>query len=204
EGGTKTTFADGRVTANAAVFYIDWTDLQLNLPIPMAPGQFYIANVGGATSRGVEVELMARAAPGIDVFGSVGLTRARFASGSSSSGADVSDNRLPFTPEYTAAVGAQFNRRVRNQINVFGRGELVRYGAFDYDDANLAGQEAYSLANFRAGVDVRSVTIEGWIKNAFDTRYIPTAFAYGNFAPSGYVGESGRPRTLGITLGIGF
>lgn len=204
EGGTKTTFASGRVTANAAVFYIDWTDLQLNLPIPEAPGQFYIANVGGATSRGVELELMARAAPGIDVFGSLGLTRARFASGSSSSGADVSDNRLPFTPEYTAAVGAQFNRRVRNQINVFGRGELVRYGAFDYDDANLAGQEAYSLANFRAGVDVRSVTIEGWIKNAFDTRYIPTAFAYGNFAPSGYVGESGRPRTLGITLGIGF
>ena len=82
--------------------------------------------------------------------------------------------------------------------------DLVRYGAFDYDDANLAGQAAYSLANFRAGVDVRGVTIEGWVKNAFDTRYIPTAFAYGNFAPSGYVGESGRPRTLGITIGVGF
>ena len=204
EGGTKTSFAEGRVTANAAVFYIDWTDLQLNLPMAMAPGQFYIANVGGATSRGVELELMARATRGVDVFGSLGLTRARFGAGSTSSGADVTNNRLPFTPEYTAAVGVQFNRQIRARVNAFGRGELVRYGAFDYDDANLAGQKAYSLANVRAGVDVRGVTIEGWVKNVFDTRYIPTAFAYGNFAPSGFVGESGRPRTLGITIGVGF
>jgi iron complex outermembrane recepter protein len=204
EGGTKTSFAEGRVTANAAVFYIDWTDLQLNLPIAMAPGQFYIANVGGATSRGVELELMARATQDVDVFGSLGLTRARFGAGSTSSGADVTNNRLPFTPEYTAAVGVQFTRQIRARVSAFGRGELVRYGAFDYDDANLAGQKAYSLANVRAGVDVRGVTIEGWLKNVFDTRYIPTAFAYGNFAPSGYVGESGRPRTLGITIGVGF
>lgn len=204
EGGTKTSFANGRATVNAAVFYIDWTDLQLNLPIPTAPGQFYISNVGGATSRGVELEVMARATPGVDIFGSLGLTRARFAAGSTSNGADVTDNRLPFTPEYTASVGMQFSRQIRGNVNAFGRAELVRYGAFDYDDANSAGQDAYSLANFRAGVDVRGVTIEGWVKNAFDTRYIPIAFAYPFFAPSGFVGESGRPRTLGITIGVGF
>ena len=50
EGGLKTTWAGGRVTANAAVFRIDWDDLQLNLPDPAVPAQFYIANVGGATS----------------------------------------------------------------------------------------------------------------------------------------------------------
>lgn len=204
EGGTKTSFADGRVIANAAVFYIDWTDLQLNLPIPTAPGQFYISNVGGATSRGAELELMARAAAGVDIFGSLGVTRARFSEGSTSSGADVSDNRLPFTPEFTASVGMQVNRQIRSNIKAFGRAELVRYGKFDYDDANSAGQEAYSLANFRAGVDVRGVTIEGWVRNAFDTRYIPTAFSYPLFAQSGFVGETGRPRTLGITLGVGF
>ena len=34
EGGVKTLWASGRVSANAAVFYIDWDDLQLNLPNP--------------------------------------------------------------------------------------------------------------------------------------------------------------------------
>ena len=32
EGGAKTAWAEGRVAANVAVFYIDWSDLQLNVP----------------------------------------------------------------------------------------------------------------------------------------------------------------------------
>ncbi len=204
ETGAKATLANGRLQFNTALFYIDWTDLQLNLPVPQSPGAFYIANVGGATSRGVEFELLARTAPGVDVFGSVGFTRARFASGSTSSGADVSDNDLPFTPDYTASAGVQFTRAIRSNLSVFGRAEVVRSGAFQYDDANTAGQEAYTLANLRAGVDVRGVTIEGWARNLFDTRYIPVAFAYPGLAPSGFVGETGRPRTLGVTLGVKF
>ncbi len=204
EAGTKTSWAAGRVWTNAAIFYIDWTDLQLNLPIPQAPGRFYIANVGGATSRGAELEITARAAPGVDVFGAFGYTRARFSSGSVSNGENVSDNRVPFTPDYTTTLGLQFSRALRSHVSAFGRAEMVRYGAFEYDDANTAGQDAYSLVNLRAGVTARNITVEGWIRNAFDTRYIPVAFAYGPFAPSGFVGESGRPRTCGVTLGIGF
>jgi iron complex outermembrane receptor protein len=204
EAGAKSSLAGGRVTLNAAAFYIDWTDLQLNLPIPMAPGQFFISNVGGATSRGMELELMARATRGVDVFGALGLTRARFADGSTSNGADVSNNRIPFTPNVTASVGMQFSRAINATVSTFGRAEFVRYGGFEYDDANSARQEAYSLTNLRAGVNLRGATIEAWVRNAFDTRYIPTAFAYGFFAPSGFVGETGRPRTMGVTIGVGF
>jgi iron complex outermembrane recepter protein len=204
EGGLKTTWANGRVRANAALFYIDWTDLQLNLPIPGAGGRFYIANVGGATSRGVEVEVAARATDGVDVFGSFGYTRARFSDGSMSSGADVSDKAVPFTPDYTGSLGIQFSRNVRQNLLAFGRAELVCRGAFQYDDANTQGQDAYTLMNLRAGVEIRKVSIEGWIRNAFDTRYIPTAFAYPGLAPSGFVGESGAPRTFGVSIGVRF
>lgn len=204
EAGVKRTWGGGRVITNAAVFYIDWTDLQLNLPIPTAPGQYYISNVGGATSRGAELELTARAAAGVDVFGSFGYTRARFSDGSMSSGADVSGKTIPFTPEYTAAAGIQVSREVRPGALAFGRAEVVRHGAFEYDDANTAGQEAYSLVNLRAGVTVRRISVEGWIRNAFDTRYVPTAFAYPGLAPSGFVGEPGRPRTFGVSLSVGF
>ena len=37
------------VHANASLFHIQWDDLQLNLPNPQVPAQFYIANVGGAS-----------------------------------------------------------------------------------------------------------------------------------------------------------
>ncbi len=71
-------WANNRLSANGSVFYIDWEDLQLNVPDPFVPGQFYISNVGDATSKGVEFELAARAAEGFDLFTSVGYTNARF------------------------------------------------------------------------------------------------------------------------------
>jgi iron complex outermembrane recepter protein len=80
---------------------------------------------------------------------------------------------------------------------------VVVYGAFKYDDTNVSGQEAYSLANFRAGVRGKYLFGEAWIRNAFDTFYVPVAFAFPG-AQSGFLGESGRPRTFGVTAGVRF
>ena len=204
EGGLKASWAGGRVSTNTAAFFTDWQDLQLNLPNPAVPGQFYIANVGGAASKGVEVELSARPHPSIDLFGTLGYTRARFKDGSLSIGGDVSGNKLPNTPDYTATIGTQVSRVVRPAATIYGRAEVTFYGAFDYDDANTEGQEAYSLANFRAGLRGKYLFVETWVRNAFDTRYIPIAFLYPGFAPSGFVGESGKPRTFGVTGGVTF
>jgi iron complex outermembrane receptor protein len=205
EGGVKTAWAGGRVTANVAVFRIDWEDLQLNLPDPAVPGQFYIANVGGAASQGVEFELHARVQPGIDLFSAVGYTHARFKEGSISSGVNVAGNEIPNTPDYTATFGTQLTHALRPDANVYGRAEVTFYGAFQYDDLNRAGQDAYSLANVRAGVRGRYVFAEGWVRNAFDTRYIPVALAFDpRLAPSGFLGEMGAPRTFGISAGVTF
>jgi iron complex outermembrane receptor protein len=204
EGGLKSSALSGRVRVNAAVFWIDWQDLQLNLPVERSPGQFYIANVGSASSRGVEFEVNARATPGIDLFGSFGYTNARFGDGTASSGMDVSDNRIPNTPNYTAAFGVHASRSLAPGTSVYGHGELAFVGDFTYDDTNAAGQDAYSLTNLRAGVRWNRLFAEGWIRNAFDTFYVPVALPYPGLAPSGFVGESGRPRTFGVTGGIRF
>lgn len=204
EGGVKTMWAGGRVLANASVFRIDWEDLQLNLPNPQVPAQFYVANVGGAHSTGVELEVTARPAPGVDVFGVVGTTRGRFNAGSRSSGVDVGGHKLPSTPDYTATIGAQYRRAVGRQYQAHGRVEVAWVGALRYDDLNRDGQDAYALTNLRGGVTRGPLVLEAWVRNAFDTRYIPVAFAYPGLAPSGFVAEMGRPRTFGVTLGVRF
>ena len=84
------------------------------------------------------------------------------------------------------------------------RGEVVRYGEYQYDDANTMGQSAYSIANFRAGLRGKRLYGEGWVRNAFDTRYVPIAFPYPGLAPSGFIGESGAPRTFGLRAGVTF
>ncbi|MGE5358667.1 MAG: TonB-dependent receptor [Bacteroidales bacterium] len=204
EGGVKASGAGNRLSASAAVFAIQWKDLQNNLPDPSSPGRFYIANVGAASSRGAEGELTARPVAGLDVFGALGFNRARFGSGTTSGGVDVSGHEVANTPSYTASAGVQFARALKGSTQLLGRLELVRTGAFEYDDANTVGQEAYTLVNVRAGVRVRALSIDAWMRNAFDTRYIPVAFAYPGFAPSGFLGEPGAPRTFGISAGVVF
>ncbi len=203
EGGVKTAWADNRLSANAAVFYIDWDDLQLNVPNPDVPAQFYIANAGGAVSKGVELEIAGRPATGFDLFAAVGYTHARFSSGSRSGGVDVAGNEIPNTPEYTLSFGTQYQRAVGPAM-IVGRADAVFYGAFQYDDMNSLGQDAYSLVNLRLGVTGGWLTGEFVVRNAFDTRYIPVAFPYPPFAPSGFVGEMGAARTVSFSAGVRF
>lgn len=204
EAGIKSRFFGGRVAASAAAFQIDWHDMQLNVPNALVPGQFYISNVGSATSRGAEIDVVARVLSTLDLFTSVGYTDAQFGAGSASMGVDVAGKAIPFTPSYTAVAGMQLSRSLTGTLTLYGRAETAFYGRFMYDDSNLEGQPAYALTNLRIGVRARRMSIEGWTRNAFDTRYVPVAFRYDGFAPSGYVGEPGAPRTLGVRLGVSF
>jgi iron complex outermembrane receptor protein len=78
-------------------------------------------------------------------------------------------------------------------------------GDFMYDASNAMGQDTYALTSFRGGVRGRHWFAEGWIDNAFDTRYVPIAIPYAQLgAPSGYIGESGAPVTYGARAGINF
>src|SRR5262249_35639740 len=148
------------------------------------PAQFYLANVGDATSKGVEFEVGATAARGLDLFTSIGFTDATFSDGSVSSGVNVEGNKIPNTPEYTTSFGLQYSRAVGPCL-VQGRADAAFYGKFQYNDLNTLAQDAYSLVNFRFGISGGFITGELLIRNAFNTEYIPVAFPYQQaFAPS--------------------
>jgi len=72
----------------------------------------------------------------------------------------------------------QYARAVSAAATLTVRADVVRYGEYQYDDANTAAQSAYSLTNLRAGIRGKRLFGEAWMRNAFDTRYVPIAFAY--------------------------
>jgi iron complex outermembrane receptor protein len=204
EGGLKAMLAGGRVLANASVFATRWSDLQLDVPNPLVPAQFYVANVGSASSQGVELELRGRPASGIDLFSALGFTHARFGDETFARGVSVADNELPYTPGVTFSIGADVSHAISSEVSIYGRGEVAASSGFQYDEANSAEQDAYSLVNLRVGARGYRLFGEAWVRNAFDTQYVPLAFPYPGLAPSGFVAEPGRPRTFGVTFGFTF
>jgi len=204
EVGIKTLLGSSRVSLNGSLFFIDWDDMQVYLPNPAVPAQFFVDNAGAASSKGVEIELNARVLQGCDFFTGFGYTNARFGAGSKSGGLDVTDHKLPNTPDYTANVGGQFSQAFTAAVSGYVRAEIVFRGDYFYDDSNTEGQDSFSLTNFRFGVRGKRLFAEAWLRNAFDSTYIPTAFAYPGLAPSGYLGEMGAPRTFGVRAGVTF
>jgi iron complex outermembrane receptor protein len=207
EVGVKTGWLDDRLTLNGDAFWIDWSDLQLDVPNPLIPGRFYVANAGNATSRGAELELRAQPLPGWNVFGARAYTDATFDSGSMALGEDVGGHTLPYTPQTTWDVGTEVIRSPGAGLTVYGRAELISYGRFYYDATNAESQERFHLADFRLGVQgTRPLPftwrVDAWVRNAFGEDYVPLAFPF-PLAASGYVGEMGAPRTFGVTVSIG-
>jgi iron complex outermembrane receptor protein len=205
EAGVKTSAFENRLAFSAAAFRIDWQDLQVNVPNPLVPAQFFIGNAAGALSKGFEFELTARPDRGLDLFSGVGFTSAHFSAGSESNGVDVSGKRLANAPSYTADFGVQYSRPLAGGLSLMARAEAICYGDYQYDDPNTAGQSAYTLTNLRVGMRGKRAFGEVWVRNAFDTRYVPVAFPYNpGLAPSGFIGEIGAPRTFGIRAGVTF
>ena len=204
ELGVKGRAFNNKLNYSAAFFYTDWQDLQLNVP-NATPADYYITNAGSASSKGIELAASYRPVAGWDLFAAAGWQDAKFGAGTTDGPANISGNKVPYTPDYTVTVGTQVTWDVGHGYSVYARGDVQFIGAFDYDSINGAGgQSAYSLANFRLGVRNQTWFIEGFVNNAFDTNYEPIAIPFPGIAPSGYIGESGAPLTAGVRVGVKF
>jgi len=211
ELGHKATWLDGKLETTAALFYIDWHNIQeaTFAANPGNPYGYYTVNAGGADSKGFELETKYRPLPGWDLFGGVGYTYARFQNDATYFGGSIAGNRLPNTPEVTGNMGTQVSWSPCRHATLYARAEVIVYGNFDYDPSNVAGQSTYSIANFRAGARGNHWFAEGWVNNAFNTAYVPIAFNLYDGYPgisgrTGYVGEDGPPLTFGFRAGIYF
>ena len=196
ELGYKQALWRERLNLRLALFYVDWRDMQLTVFDPLAGG--IVDNAGQSSSQGVELELDARVTEHLTLFTAFGSADATFDEYSPAPGIDLAGKRLPFAPETTWSLAAQYGGELASRSRWFLRGEYVMIGEFFYDAANR-GSERYDLASFRAGVERGPLRLETWIKNAFDEVYVPIAFP----DPSGsgdFIGENGAPMTWGVTL----
>lgn len=211
ELGLKAESANGMFSGDIAVFYIDWSNIQL---LTEQDGFNFNANGGKAKSEGVELTATVRPVTGLSLSLNGALTNAKLKEDTEIGGLD--GDRLPFTPKFSVALLADYSFPVSSNA------EAHVGGALRHLSSQSAGfDEAYRLANghqrivgsydvidVSAGIDFGRVSIDAYVRNLGDSTgrtSITGTDVFGGFPlyPGGAISTGViRPRTFGLTLGV--
>ena len=207
ELGLKQQWLRQRLSVNMALFDLQLSNLQFNLPAPPTfygnLGDFYIDNVGSAHNQGLELEIEARPLRTLSVFGTASLLKAHFKAGSRSQDVDISGNRVPLSASRSLSAGLQWRPRIGAWRGLL-RPEYQTMGGYDYDESNQRRQPRYSDWNLRLGAERGPLRLVLVGRNLSDRAAVPLAIPFNGITPSGYAGENGMPRTLSLELSLNF
>lgn len=204
ELGAKTEWFDRRLRLNVTGFYYDYKDLQLTIQTQTPDGNLIIVteNAGKARVKGLEIEMQARPAAGLDIRGGLGYLDAEYTDVGSSVFVTTS-SKFVKAPKWTANASIQYAIPLQNDGTLIVRGDWTYKSKVYNDPENVESiaQDGYSL--FHAKLSYES-SDQDWILSVFgrnlsDKRYITN----GNTALNSLGNVSafwGRPREWGISI----
>lgn len=214
EIGVKGELMDRSIRFDANAFWIDWTDIQL-INIDAATQFAYTANGPSARSRGFEASIDIKPLPGLTLSANGAYTDAiltedlpQSATITPVSGFD--GDRLPFSPRWTANLGAEqeFDLDSSTTFYVGGNLSLVGNRLGNYTDSPASPRvvlSSYAQVDLRAGVRRDGYGINFFVKNLNNSRG-----AFGGSYQTNYVPANGyrlsliNPRTIGFNINASF
>ncbi|WP_292041412.1 MULTISPECIES: TonB-dependent receptor [unclassified Brevundimonas] len=213
EIGLKGRFLEGKLYANLAAYYIDWSNIQVQANRVSDSVQF-ATNIGKAESKGVEFELRAFPLDGLSLGlnGSFGnskvteLTPEEAAISGAVLGARLS------SPKFQGSFSVDYRFALPNDME--GNASVVVQHVGDYPGLfpNVPGQpgvvqstygftDAYENVNASFAIAKNDLTIGFYVENVFDDHSVtyvhPEAFLASRFGTM-------RPRTFGVRVGYEF
>ncbi|MBU6371983.1 MAG: TonB-dependent receptor [Alphaproteobacteria bacterium] len=231
EAGAKTTWLDGKLVANLAVFHNEYEDFQARVSRgDTATATFGVLNAGKLEQNGAELEIAFRPVPAFGVNAQIGYLDASYSQFNDPNGRilataaslanpasyeDRSWQEPAFSPEWTARVGADYKLDLGDvgSLTFNADANYKAETALTVDNANLltrarfAGmfQEAYWLYNARIAYatpnDRYSLALIG--RNLSDEAYRTDAQEFSAVAGT-RTSYWGAPRTVLVQAGVKF
>jgi iron complex outermembrane receptor protein len=201
ELGSKLEFADNRARLNAAIYYVDWSDIQARKQL--ACGFTFYANSAEAEVYGAELDFRYQVTDSLLLAGTVGYNDASLSKDDAFFNAPKGSD-VPGVSELTYSVTARYD------FTLF---SMQSYLAADYrymsefdsvfvsnDPANRTSG-GFGILNLRAGMDIsEQVAVGLFVRNATDELEISGTQSnlFGDYA---FVT---RPREIGVRLNVSF
>ena len=208
EVGTHLNLFGGKVHADLALYYMQIRNQQLSI---MSPDYNYgriMVNAGKSHSLGAEFALRGKAIDNTLDWGvTYAFTSAKFdeyiyntnpyGSDVVSEGASYDGNFVPFVPQHTFSVMADYHiGKFTLGANVAGQGKIW------WDEANTYYQKLYATLGAHADYDFGPVVVTLWGRNLTDTKY--NTFAIQSSAAGGtrYFAQKANPLQIGLDVSI--
>lgn len=191
EIGLKGTAFQDRVIYDAAVYYMDISDMQVS--IYPDPTKGYKANAAEATSKGIETSATVRVTKNLKIFGGLSYNETTFDKYKDSLG-DYNGNDTPRSPDYNFSTGFVY----RTDKGYYASFDVTGNGTTYLDRENKYKKDPYQLLNGKVGYETEYFDIYAYGKNILDKEYD----ADGEFM--GFYTTYSDPRELGIEIAYRF
>lgn len=197
EVGAKSSWLDGRVILNGAVYYVEWDDIQtpINLPCGYIP-TFNAAKVKG---QGLDMETQVVFTDNLTAKINVAYISSELV-GDAPALSGLDGDKVPFAPEWALSAFVDYHSQFTNEIEGF-LSVGVRYTSESYDTFNRQNEiPSQTAANIRAGLAWDTLRLSLFADNVTDEENVTNARTrFGEVKR--YIG---RPRTVGLELAIDF
>lgn len=211
EAGLKAQALDGRIQLNSSAYHVRWGDLQVTGSRP--DGLFrFVSNAGAATVSGIELELQARAAPGLHLRGNLSALRAKLSEDQLNDNvvaAGRKGDRIPYTPSFTAGLSAEYRQSLGSSFSglfsLNGRYVGGSYSEFRPTNTFRRRLPAYTLVGAQLGVEANTGR---WAAYLFVDNVLDDTAILSASATAVTLGQtqavSAPPRTIGASLRLRF
>ncbi len=194
EFGLKTVLLENRLRWNSALFFSDYTDLQIIVADGFAPK---VRNAGAASLWGIESEFQAVVSDRFKLEGSLAYLNSTYDEVDPAAAPVTLESDLVNAPEWTASLGADIEIWAGSTGRVNGRADWSYRGEHFKDAINTAVLEEGGYSLFSASLTYTSAS-ETWSatlggRNLGDAEYLVGGYADLNFVGAAY-GSYGRPR----------
>jgi len=227
ELGAKTGWFEGRLKANASLFYYNYKNDQLNITaVPSATvntSTGYIYNVSAAHSQGAEFEIEALPLQDLHVIGNIGLLDTRFDDVGNINQTGVPQqtqiqvgNEMVRAPHFTSFLQTDYRIPYQLPFNTHmvassdWRFTSPQYYYVNFQNKTQVNsglwQGAYSILNFRFTVasNDEKYSLTGYLNNALNETYLNHSGTPSAATLNAGTQIYGQPRTIGLQLNARF
>jgi iron complex outermembrane receptor protein len=199
EVGSKGRYFDNKLSIDAAVYTINWSNIQQTINLPTC-GYLFTTNVGNAKIYGSELEVRALVTPGLTLSLNAGSTHAYISSVSAEGAGIVSVGEAVLgVPAYTATPSIDYEAPISERLTLFARADFPYTGRsrgyFDSSGLTHLFQPAYGVLNMSTGFNLNNgLSVSLYAKNLLNWKNI-IQYPSVNSVQEGY---TVRPMTVGV------